>query len=60
MPTTCDRIGDERVRALEELRGLIEVDDVYAVASAVDVGAHPRVPALGLMTKVHTGVDQGS
>ena len=59
VPAASDRVGDERVRPLEELRRLVEVDDVDPVAGAVDVGAHPWVPALGLMTKVDAGVDEG-
>jgi hypothetical protein len=59
VPAAPDAVGDEGIRALEQLCGLIEIDDVDAIARAIDVGAHPRVPALGLVTKVHTGVDEG-
>ena len=55
-----DRVAHELVGLLEELRRLVEIDDVDAVARAVDVRAHARVPALGLVTEVHTGIDQGA
>ena len=53
-----DRLDDEVVGALEQARGLVEVDDVDAVARAVDEGAHLRVPALGLVTEVNAGFDE--
>ena len=48
----ADRLDDEVERALEEARGLVEVDDVDAVARAVDERAHLRVPALRLVAEV--------
>jgi len=36
---------------LEELEGLLQVDDVDSVAFAEDVFFHLRVPALGLVPK---------
>ena len=53
-----DRLDDEVVRALEEPRRLVEVDDVDAVARAVDERAHLRVPALGLVAEVDARVEQ--
>ena len=51
-------LDDEVVRAREEARRLVEVDDVDAVARAVDVRAHLRVPALGLVAEVDARVEQ--
>ena len=54
----ADGLDDEVVRALEEARRLVEVDDVDAVARAVDERAHLRVPALGLVAEVDARVEQ--
>ena len=54
----ADRLDDEVVRALEEARRLVEVDDVDAVARAVDERAHLRVPALGLVAEVDARVEE--
>ena len=54
-PTVVD---DEVERALEEARRLVEVDDVDAVARAVDERPHLRVPALGLVAEVDAGFEQ--
>ena len=54
----ADGLDDEVVRAREEARGLVEVDDVDAVARAVDERAHLRVPALGLVAEVTAGLDE--
>ena len=40
------------------LERLLEVDDVDAVALAVDEPLHLRVPAAGLVTEVDTGLEQ--
>ena len=53
-----DGLGDEVERALEEARRLVEVDDVDAVARAVDERPHLRVPALGLVTEVDARVEE--
>src|SRR3984957_2719737 len=55
---TGDGLLDEAVRAGEKARRLIEVDDVDAVARAVDERAHLRVPALGLVAEVDAGVEE--
>jgi hypothetical protein len=55
---TGDRLRQEVERALEQTRGLVEVDDVDAAARTVDERAHLRVPALGLMTEVDAGFEQ--
>ena len=54
----ADRLDDEVERALEEARRLVEVDDVDAVARAVDERAHLRVPALGLVAEVDARVEE--
>ena len=46
------------VRLLELLNGLLQVDDVYAVALAIDILGHLGVPAAGLVTEVHTGLQK--
>src|SRR4051812_22387974 len=48
-----DRLHDEIVGPLEHAGGLVEVDDVDAVAGAVDEAPHLGVPALGLVPEVH-------
>jgi len=55
---TTHRLDDEVVGALEERRRLVEIDDVDAVARAVDERAHLRVPALGLVAEVAAGLDE--
>ncbi len=54
----ADGLDDEVERALEEARRLVEVDDVDAVARAVDERAHLRVPALGLVAEVDARVEE--
>src|SRR5262249_56230205 len=46
------------VRLAELLEGLLQVDDVDPVALAEDVLLHLRVPPLGLMAEVHSGLQQ--
>src|SRR5690606_12587657 len=58
--TTGDRLDDEVVGAAEEPGGLVEVDDVDAVARAEDERAHLRVPALRLVAEVHARLEQGA
>src|SRR6478736_8120864 len=55
---TGSGVAHEVVRALEQASRLVEVDDVNADEGAVDVLAHLRVPALGLMTEVHAGFEE--
>ena len=50
--------GDELRRLLEHLEGLLQIDDVNAVALAEDVLLHPWIPALGLMPEVDSGFEQ--
>ena len=50
------RHGDERL--VEQRNGLREVDDVDAVAAAIDVVPHLRVPAVGLVAEVHASFEQ--
>jgi len=51
-------VGDEGVGAAEQAHGLLQVDDVDAVAGAEDVRLHLRVPALGLVAEVDAGLEQ--
>jgi hypothetical protein len=51
-------VDDELVRAVEQLDRVLQVDDVDAVARAEDERTHLRVPALGLVAEVHTGLQQ--
>ena len=46
-------------RLLEQRDGLLEVDDVDAVALGEDVALHARVPAVGLVSEVDAGFEQG-
>jgi hypothetical protein len=52
------QVGDEIFGVLEQLDGLAEVKDVDAIAFAENEFLHLRVPALGLMAKVHAGFEQ--
>ena len=42
------------VRFLDRDDGLLQIDDVDAVALGEDVPRHARIPALGLMSEVDT------
>src|SRR5207249_4658332 len=50
--------GDELFGFTKELDRLAQVDDVDAVAFAEDVLLHLRIPALRLVTEVHSGLQQ--
>ena len=55
-------LGDaahEVVGFLELLDGLLQVDDIDAVALRVNVGSHLGIPAAGLMTEVDACLEQG-
>src|SRR5262249_39251258 len=52
------QLAHEAVGLAELLEGFLKVDDVNAVALAEDVLLHLRVPALGLMAEVHSGLEQ--
>jgi hypothetical protein len=43
---------------VELLLGLLEVDDVDAVARREDVRAHPGIPPAGLVAEVNSGLQQ--
>jgi len=47
---------DERL--MQKRHRLGQVDDVDVVAGAEDVGAHLRVPAMGLMAEMNPGLEQ--
>jgi len=51
-------VGDEVGRLLEELQGLLQVDDVDAVAVTEDVGLHLGIPAAGLVPEVDARFEQ--
>src|SRR6266850_2177673 len=57
-PAARGQVTDEPVGLAELLECLLKVDDVNAVALAEDVLLHLRVPALGLMAEVHSGLEQ--
>src|SRR4029079_7920494 len=52
------QVAHEAVRLAELLEGFLKIDDVNAVALTEDVLLHLRVPALGLMAEVHSGLEQ--
>src|SRR5262249_8652702 len=51
-------IADEVVRVAEQLHGLLQIDDVDAVAGTEDVGLHLGVPAARLMAEVDPRLEQ--
>ena len=53
-----DGVSDEAVGVLQAGDGLLQVDDVDAVAVGEDVRAHLRVPALGLVAEVDACFEQ--
>ena len=56
VPPCADRFADELVRAVDVLQGLLQVDDVDAVALGEDEPLHLRVPAPGLVSEMDTCV----
>src|SRR5207249_2011977 len=52
------QVADERVGLAELLERLLEIDDVDAVALPEDVLLHLRVPSLGLVAEVYSGLQQ--
>src|SRR5262249_25861606 len=52
------QVTHEPVGLAELLEGFLKVDDVNAVALTEDVLLHLRVPALGLMAEMHSGLEQ--
>ena len=52
------KITDEVVGLFDLLDGLLQIDDIDAVALRVDVRSHLGVPASGLMTKVDACFEQ--
>src|SRR4029077_2498623 len=49
-------VAGEVPRIVEQTDGLLQVDDVNAVAGGEDISLHLWVPAAGLMSKVDTGL----
>ena len=58
LPPRADGLADEVERAREQRHGLRQVDDVDAVAVAEDVRLHLRVPAVGLVAEMRSGLEQ--
>jgi hypothetical protein len=57
-PAAASDPGGELLRALEQRLGLKQVDDVDAVALAMDEPPHPRVPAARLVAEVNSSLQQ--
>src|SRR5699024_11518170 len=53
-----DGLLDELVRTVDVLQGLLQVDDVDAVALGEDEALHLRVPAPGLVPEVHAALEE--
>ena len=53
------QLTHESIGLLQLLHGLLQVDDIDAVALRVDIGSHLGVPAAGLVTEVDTCLQQG-
>ena len=56
--TVCRQLTNEHVSLVQLLNGLLQVDDVDAVSLGEDVLSHLGVPATGLVTEVHTSLEQ--
>jgi hypothetical protein len=55
-----DDIGHDLLCALELAQGLVQVDEIDAVALGEDEPPHLRVPATGLVAEVDPGLEQGA
>src|SRR5262245_40939659 len=53
-------IAREVVRLVDQLRGLLQINDVDAAALREDEAAHLRVPASGLVAEMHAGLQEVS
>ena len=51
-------LGEEVRRGVPEAEGLLEVDDVDAVAGPEDVLLHLGIPTLGLVSELGTGLEE--
>ena len=51
-------LTDEGIGLVDLANGLRQVDDVDAIALGEDVRSHLRVPAAGLVAKVHASLEQ--
>ena len=56
--TIGDEVPHEHVRLLDPVEGLVEIDYVDPGPLAVDEPPHLGVPAAGLVTEVHTRLEQ--
>src|ERR671927_1019419 len=57
-PAALAEIAREAVRLLEELEGLLQVDDVDAAALREDEAAHLGIPAARLVAEVDSGLQE--
>ncbi len=51
-------VAHERVRLLDQVERLLQVDDVDAAALGEDVAAHLGVPAPCLVAEMHSGLQE--
>src|SRR5207244_13378537 len=51
-------VAGEVPRVVQQADGLLQVDDVDAVAGGEDIGLHLRVPAAGLMSEMDARLQQ--
>src|SRR5262249_21696999 len=58
LPAAGDNVLHELLRLLIELEGLVQVDDVDAVARAVDIAFHLRIPAARLVAEVDSRFEE--
>ena len=58
LAAVSSNIADKVVSLIEFLYGLLQVNDVDAVALGEDVLCHLGVPAAGLMTEMHAGFEK--
>jgi hypothetical protein len=58
MTASGGQISDNSLQLLEHSHGLLEIDNVDAVPGAENVRLHLRIPAAGLVTEVHSGLQQ--
>ena len=57
-PAVLDGAADEPVGGVDPLEGLLQIDDVDAVALAEDESAHLRVPTARLVAEMDAGLQQ--
>ena len=57
-PAPGSHVAQRDQRLVEQRHGLLQIDDVNAVARAEQVGAHLRVPTPGLVSEMHAGFEK--